>query len=367
MCIKQTVIISKCLSKKASAWQAFSFAEILLTILIIGVIAMLTISPLSKNVNDSTVNKQNKTFAVKFEEGLQVMRLREKLAQTYDTASFVQEMTNFFSISQVCDSDNLGNCFSQTIGMHDEKNEDLIFNVANMKDANKVNSKYPKSPIYGIRFSNGVSMLVSYIPDCVGPDKTDINGDTKKCLLYLYDVNSNKSPNFYAGPVGGGSALINVANAQGSVADISGNMAILGNPYGLSYNVQEIGATMTWAKAEEHCAKNNLSLPDLEKAKEIAEKLFVDSGYCSYYQESSGGGGRYYCSDEIKSDPLWTTLMENASTTGGNIAAFYFWTNETSGNNAYDCIIGLSDKGYYWWGCYSNPKSTGIVNVMCIE
>ncbi|MCR4881757.1 MAG: type II secretion system GspH family protein [bacterium] len=82
--------------------RGFTLAETLITLLVIGVIAVLTIPALIQQIGDYTLSKQRTVFSRKFEEGLKQMRIDGRLEEKYaDTNEFVAAMKKYFKISQV--------------------------------------------------------------------------------------------------------------------------------------------------------------------------------------------------------------------------------------------------------------------------
>ena len=79
--------------------RAFTLAETLITLLVIGIVAALTIPSLMQNINEYTLGKQRDVFEKKFHEGLRQMRVVEKLSEKYATTEdFVNEMGKYFKI-----------------------------------------------------------------------------------------------------------------------------------------------------------------------------------------------------------------------------------------------------------------------------
>ena len=60
---------------------AFTLAETLITLMVIGVVAALTIPALMQQIGDYTLEKQRDVFSKKFAEGLRQMRVDEKLSE----------------------------------------------------------------------------------------------------------------------------------------------------------------------------------------------------------------------------------------------------------------------------------------------
>ena len=72
---------------------AFTLAEILITLAVIGVLAAITIPLLKNNTDDKILDTQQKTFVKKLSKGMHAMQLDGALAETYDTTTdFVNTM-----------------------------------------------------------------------------------------------------------------------------------------------------------------------------------------------------------------------------------------------------------------------------------
>ena len=114
--------------------KAFTLAETLITLLVIGVVAALTIPVLMQQIGDSALLKQRQTVAAKIAEGFANMRVAGALETKYaSTAEFVEAMKKYFQISAVCTSNNLSGCFAETV----TDGEGNVNTVSEMKDVDK--------------------------------------------------------------------------------------------------------------------------------------------------------------------------------------------------------------------------------------
>ena len=341
--------------------KAFTLAETLITLMVIGVVAALTIPALMQQINGYTLQKQKDVFSKKWQEGLRQMRVDGKLENSYTTAEFVNEMGKYFKIQAVCDSDNLSGCFAEKITSY-ENGETEEFDVKDLKSAKNFNKSEEDSPVYGIRFSDGTSMLLAYKKDCKGISEGDTQGNHTQCLLYVYDVNANKSPNSYGGNTGTGS---NKSDSEISTMtkgrDIVGNASITkGNAYGLSFEMVDIADRSTfgcadatkatgdehgsstcdyWLGAKRYCESKGLKLPTESQLTEMAEKIYADAG-CIL--ETYDGQPRYKsCTNQpaITSHPLFFSLNAGSDfgvwsniSTNDSCAGYRFFYNNISGN-----------------------------------
>ena len=185
--------------KKTKLNSAFTLAEVLITLIIIGVVAALTIPTLIANITD----RQYKTSATKFErdlaEALRVMNLQGTLNNNYtSTKDFVAELSKHIKIINICDENNLSECFENNF-IWDDKN----FTINDIK--NKTSIKIFGTESIGIQFANSVNAILAYNPNCTqNPFDNDIiklNKNAKEVHLstdaisIIYDVNGNKKPN----------------------------------------------------------------------------------------------------------------------------------------------------------------------------
>ena len=77
---------------QAPAKVAFTLAEVLITLAIIGVVAALTIPPLIKNHNEKAWSTAQDVFTKRLEVATRQMNTEEKLAEYESTMDFVNEL-----------------------------------------------------------------------------------------------------------------------------------------------------------------------------------------------------------------------------------------------------------------------------------
>ena len=79
----------------------FTLAEVLITLAIIGVVAVLVIPALVQNYNTRAWNTSATVFERKLGEALKVMNTQQTLAGHSSTESFVEELGRHFKIVQM--------------------------------------------------------------------------------------------------------------------------------------------------------------------------------------------------------------------------------------------------------------------------
>ena len=174
-------------SKKA----AFTLAEVLITLAIIGVVAVLTIPGLIKNHNEKAWSTAQSVFEKRLEVATRQMNTEEKLSGYANTMDFVNELKNKIKIINVCDSNNLSKCFENTILTADGQEVD----AANLKTSAQLAKEDWGTETVGVQFADGVSALIAYNPNT---DQQPFNNQfsaTEASMAILYDVSGYKNPN----------------------------------------------------------------------------------------------------------------------------------------------------------------------------
>jgi len=101
--------------------KAFTMAEILLSLTIIGVVAAITLPSLTGNINERTWNTQRKALFARFSQAVSLMpalngygsfsegngsAVSDTVAETFITAG----LSKVLKINNVCDNEHLGDC-----------------------------------------------------------------------------------------------------------------------------------------------------------------------------------------------------------------------------------------------------------------
>ena len=176
--------------------RAFTLAEVLITLGIIGVVAALTVPALINNYNTKSWNTATSVFDKKLEDALKTMNAQSTLAGHTTTESFVEELSKHFKINKICNNDKLLDCFSETVYWNSGEAAPEAVDINLIKTVKNFGQNDWKTNIVGVQFANGTSALIAYNPtdSCVqNPHSNQI--DTQNCLAILYDVSGDKNPN----------------------------------------------------------------------------------------------------------------------------------------------------------------------------
>ena len=192
---------------------AFTLAEVLITLGVIGVVAALTMPTLLKNIAERSNSEAQANLAQKITKSMDLMRADGGLERTYNsTDEFVDEFSKYIKISTRCDADHIADCWpTKTVTTTDGK----TYDVSKAKTGKNLNLKDNKSNNVGIILADGATLILTYNPnagiigdgDTVTPSFADLPigfGRTKKfayttsvtdSIDFVMDVNGFKGPN----------------------------------------------------------------------------------------------------------------------------------------------------------------------------
>ena len=169
--------------------NAFTLAEVLITLAIIGVVAAMTIPTLVANYQEKSWGTAATVFERKLTEAMRVMNANATLAGHSTTESFVNELAKNFKTTKICSNDKLQDCFSSEVTYGNE-----AVDMTKVKTAKHFGQDEWGTEIIGTQFANGTTALIAYNPACSqDPYSNQITGGD--CLAILYDTTGYKTPN----------------------------------------------------------------------------------------------------------------------------------------------------------------------------
>ena len=168
---------------------AFTLAEVLITLAIIGVVAAMTIPTLIANYQSKAWNTSAQVFERKLEEALKTMNTQQSLAGYSNTADFVAALGKHFKITRVCQNDDIMSCFEDKVIWGNEE-----VDMTKIKNASNFGQDDWDTELIGVQFANGTTGIIAYNPECKeNPYTNQFTGTS--CLAILYDTTGFKTPN----------------------------------------------------------------------------------------------------------------------------------------------------------------------------
>ena len=197
--------------------HAFTMAEILLSLTIIGVVAAITLPSLTGNINERTWNTQRKALYARMSQAISLMPAlngygtlddaTDTAAETFITAGLAKVM----KINNICDNEHLQDCgiptkIIPTIG--DDGSNAAYINTSDIKTFFSLNSYFHKIPFFpqdtkvaAFETQNGESIITYYNPQCSHTTQYYQNSNNhiwyvpEVCVNFIYDLNGSKGPN----------------------------------------------------------------------------------------------------------------------------------------------------------------------------
>lgn len=203
-------------------FSAFTLAEVLITLAVIGIVAALTIPALVKNHNERAWSTAQGVFAKKLEVAMKVMNTEGTLTGYSTTEDFVNALKKNIKITKVC-TDDLAKCFAKEIvwTAGDEPVEISSNTISYNKGAGQ-----DWAETVGVQFVNGVSALVAYNKNCTSDPYNNQFAASASCLAIIYDVSANKTPNENGKDITSNANVLSVAGKSGCLLyfkDMNGN------------------------------------------------------------------------------------------------------------------------------------------------
>ena len=341
-------------SKKA----AFTLAEVLITLGIIGIVAALTLPAFISNVQGRIQAKRVENINQKLSKVTDKMAVQSGLIGYPDTMAFVQEMKKHMSIAKVCDNSHLAECWGTT---EVDVGKDKPWEIAKTKTAKTLKIGEPDNwaDTVGIVTADGTPMILSYDKNCnFDPNNTGLQynqssgkSNSLACLSGVFDWNGGAKPNKLGDDVitlgmasGLGSSCafeVNgtcytapftpkpMTNAECEAAVAEGKLGIKGCYFNSDY----------WAGAVKQCGGVS-KMPTMAQLGELASQLYV--------------GNPTIGAKEYKDNIQFDSNSDTAKALGLT-PYFFLWSAEES--NSYYAYSRIFNTTYSSWSSYTRGSS----------
>ncbi|MCI5888745.1 MAG: type II secretion system GspH family protein [Brachyspira sp.] len=181
---------------------AFTLAEVLITLGIIGIVAAMTLPAFISNVQGRIQTKRVENINQKLSKVTDKMAVQSGLIGYPDTMAFVQEMKKHMSIAKVCDNSHLSECWGTT---EVDVGKDKPWEISKTKTAKNLKIGEPDNwaDTVGIVTADGTPMILSYDKECnFDPSKDGLQynqssgkSNSLACLSGVFDWNGGAKPN----------------------------------------------------------------------------------------------------------------------------------------------------------------------------
>ena len=187
---------------------AFTLAEVLITLGIIGVVAALTLPALLTNIQSKVRAERSRSVQYKFSLATEKMA-RLNLIGPYDsTDAFVDELQKHLKISKRCNASNLRGCWPyDTVDLGNGKTWDISKTKTGKQfGMNTDDDNDYTSDNVGIVTADGTPMILSYNKKCKAIDSLEklswtttdnkpLTNPSASCVAAVYEINGTGKPN----------------------------------------------------------------------------------------------------------------------------------------------------------------------------
>ena len=343
--------------------NAFTLAEVLITLGIIGVVAAMTLPAFISNVQGRIQAKRVENINQKLSKVTDKMAVQSGLIGYPDTMAFVQEMKKHMSIAKVCDNSHLAECWGTT---EVDVGKDKPWEISKTKTAKTLKIGEPDNwaDTVGIVTADGTPMILSYDKECnfdpnnAGLQYNQSSGKSNSlvCLSGVFDWNGGAKPNKL------GDDVITLGMASG----LGNNCAFEVN--GTCYTAPFTPTPMTraecqaqkddlgineclldndrWAGAVKQCGGVS-KMPTMAQLAELASQLYVGNPTIGAKEEK----------ENIQFDSNSSTAKSLGLT-----PYFSLWSGEANSSNyAYGRFF---DTTYSYW--YTNGRNSSSSQAVCV-
>ena len=193
---------------------AFTLAEVLITLGIIGIVAAMTLPTLNQAINNKVRAEQVRTVKYKFTKATEKMNSLGLIGPYASTDAFVDELQKHLKIMKRCDSSHLRECWPyDEVDLGNGKTWDISKTKTGkqLKMENGDKSDYSSNNV-GIVTADGTPMILSYNKKCEALDPVKqyhwstsdgkpVSNATAGCVAAVFEINGGAKPNRYGDDV----------------------------------------------------------------------------------------------------------------------------------------------------------------------
>ena len=269
-------------SKKA----AFTLAEVLITLAVIGIVAALTLPGLIQNHNEKAWSTAKDLWEKKLTETVRRMNTDGVMTGHDSTEDFMDTFKQYMKVIKTCDNTDINKCYSPKVVTTGSNEEPMEVETDSLTSASSMGLSDWQTNTNTMSFvvADGTTVIMAYQPECSYADPIEDTGSQVSCMAYMVDVNGKKGPNRVGKDIqlSSGVAFSTCDNPIGDMCwstEFRANRAI-NTCEGSEYEDMEemhgdYCSTNYWAGAKLTCQEKGMSLPTSAQLTQLAQALYV--------------------------------------------------------------------------------------------
>ena len=267
--------------------SAFTLAEVLITLSVIGIVAALTIPSMIENHNNKAWSTAKDLWDKKLVEATRQMNIDGVMTGVANsTEDYMNYFKKYVKVIKTCENDKLENCYAPKFVQTGDKETEV--EVSSLTTASKLGQKEWGTNTMGVVIADGTTVVMAYNPNCSSVDPFSAEGQSGQvgCMSMLIDVNGKKGPNRVGDDIQLKNATISTCDMKFqdkciAASDIYPTTAINtceGSPYHI-YDERPNSrngycGSNYWGAAKKACAEIGMRLPTSQELADIATYIY---------------------------------------------------------------------------------------------
>ena len=341
--------------------SAFTLAEVLITLAVIGIVAALTLPGLIQNHNEKAWSTAKDLWEKKLTETVRRMNTDGVMTGHNTTEDFMDTFKQYMKVIKTCDNTDINKCYSPKVVTTGKNDDPMEIETDSLTSASSMGLKEWQTNTNTMSFvvADGTTVIMAYQPECPYADPIEDTGSQVSCMAYMVDVNGKKGPNRVGKDIqlSSGVAFSTCDNPIGDMCwsiDFAANTAIdtcNDTTYDPNGPANSYCANNYWAGTIKSCRDKGMELPTRAQLTQLAQALYVksdgseatiDEGYVGdlkvrdQYKDNPPItlGDYYWSSEEYDANSAYTRSFSSTNTNG----SFNRWSNEGISYHRAVCI-----------------------------
>ena len=350
--------------------SAFTLAEVLITLGVIGVVAAVTLPTLVTNIQERVRKEQVRTVKYKLTKATDKMNSLGKIRAYPTTMEFVNELKKHMSIAKICDNNELEKCWpSAEINAYSGSGTTLTaYNPSTLQTGQSLKALAlgtKSTETVGIVTGDGVPMLLVYSPSASCNDFDEaktytwsvqdgkpVTNATTNCISAIFDINGAKGPNKIGTDVRTLNSIFGATDLGVAIGITSAECNKVKTKYGINKCCPSCDNETnkdTWAASVIACADIGLHLPDVMTLANIANSRYGTTQISAFtlFIENNPPEGQS-CKDYFTTSGLWEDTTYKVNNSDAILCGMNSSTKTDSAlyDSGLDTL--MSSNAFYW-------------------